>query len=317
MISVRRQYLVSCGIINWHILSLFFDMKPKYLFALAIPMLLVAAISCNPGDEQKVDILEIGSEVEIKGLIACLPKKGEGPFTLECAFGLKVDSAYYGLKNIPRRSIKNSVVRTGNIVKIYGTVIEAKADTLYDIAASIDINKIELVKKDTAKGRYFKGDKFKISIPPSWVMGERADASWSMISSQTDGTVLGVFKTSEEYLDNTNFGYAKITVGTSDDPVAVANCVQPLENRKRLEQAEVEINGETFTKISITDAGAGNRYVTNSYRITRNGKCWAVESVMNYSPIEFYGNESGVTEFNRAKTEQMIQNIIQTFKFKQ
>lgn len=42
-----------------------------------------------------------GVEVTVKGEIACLPKKGKGPHTMECAIGLLADDGnYYSLINL-------------------------------------------------------------------------------------------------------------------------------------------------------------------------------------------------------------------------
>lgn len=169
-------------------------------------------------------------------------------------------------------------------------------------------------EKTSKTDNLFESTEFSIVMPKYWV--QRGDAPWSIISSQTKGEAMAVFQTKETYLKNTNFGYAKITVGHSNEQDAVEGCLHPMETNKIITQTKVNFNEVTFAKISLTDAGAGNRYATNSYRTLHNGKCWAVESVVNYSPIEFYGKDSEVTEFNLEKTEKNIQEIIHTFKFK-
>lgn len=290
-------------------------MRWKKSFALLLVIGFTAFAACNSNNETKAT-LEIGSEVAIQGLIVCLPRKGNSPATLERKFGLKVDTTYYELKNVPREAIKNEVIEIGNIVKIVGTVIETKADSLYRISAAIDVDKLALVKRETVKQNTFEGEAFSISIPSVWIQRENVSVSWSVLSSQTDGEVLTVFQTPDDFLENTNFGHTKITIGYNDEPDAIKRCLQPVDINERVKRFKVNINGITFAKISLTDAGAGNRYATNSYRVIHNSKCWAVESVLNYSPIEFYGKESGVSEFNRVKTEQLIENIIQSFRFK-
>lgn len=78
-------------------------------------------------------------EVRVKGEIVCLPKKGDGPQTLECAFGLKaLDGKHYGLLN----SQNPLLVQTGEVVVVKGLLEPADPNTSYDIAGNINVTTV-------------------------------------------------------------------------------------------------------------------------------------------------------------------------------
>lgn len=74
------------------------------------------------------------SDVTIKGESACLPHKGDGPHTMECAQGVKTASGvYYAIDGVvDRNDNDNSVVVTG-------TLQPALADSTYDTAGTIKV----------------------------------------------------------------------------------------------------------------------------------------------------------------------------------
>lgn len=80
-----------------------------------------------------------GTMVTFSGTIVCLPKKGPGPHTMECAYGLEADHGnYYGLKNLftePGPWIFDVTDR----IEVTGVLEEPEADTSYDIAGVIDV----------------------------------------------------------------------------------------------------------------------------------------------------------------------------------
>jgi hypothetical protein len=72
------------------------------------------------------------------GTIACLPKPGDGPHTMECAIGLKAGQKYYALKNNPRHNLP-----TETPVKVSGKVVPPSGSEMYDIAGTIEVTSIE------------------------------------------------------------------------------------------------------------------------------------------------------------------------------
>ncbi|OGY97859.1 MAG: hypothetical protein A2855_02180 [Candidatus Liptonbacteria bacterium RIFCSPHIGHO2_01_FULL_57_28] len=79
----------------------------------------------------------------VRGMIDCLPHKGDGPTTAECAIGLKGDDGkYYGLLGLSQEDIVSGKWTTGVRVLISGT-LAAAPESNYDIAGSITVRKIE------------------------------------------------------------------------------------------------------------------------------------------------------------------------------
>ena len=78
--------------------------------------------------------------VTITGSLGCLPHKGSGPHTMECAYGLKADDgSWYGLSlsdgNIHEYTSKEQVIVTG-------IVTPAPSSETYDIIGTIAVDTI-------------------------------------------------------------------------------------------------------------------------------------------------------------------------------
>lgn len=72
------------------------------------------------------------------GVITCLPHKGDGPHTMECAFGLKADDGkHYGLRYL--WEVAPGMTETNVRVSISGVFSPAPSDEKYDIAGYIDV----------------------------------------------------------------------------------------------------------------------------------------------------------------------------------
>ncbi len=79
-----------------------------------------------------------GTIVTFKGTIVCLPHKGDGPSTMECAYGLKADNgSHYGLKNL---WMANPDLTDTNVrVTVTGLLAEPSATEKYDVVGNIDV----------------------------------------------------------------------------------------------------------------------------------------------------------------------------------
>lgn len=76
------------------------------------------------------------------GTIACLPKPGNGPHTMECAMGLQTDDdTYYALKNNPK---PETAVNTH--VRVKGIVGQPTNNESYDIDGTIDVESFAVIK---------------------------------------------------------------------------------------------------------------------------------------------------------------------------
>jgi membrane-bound inhibitor of C-type lysozyme len=135
--------------------------------------------------------------------------------------------------------------------------------------------------------------------------------------SNTDGTLglnLVTVKAPTDYQPKTNLGDATFTVGTSSDPKAVASCLMD-NSGLGAAKTTVTYNGITYTKLVTTDAGAGNRYETTSYRTVQNSQCYAIEYTLHYSELANYDPSMGITAFNSTKVHADFDGIVASLKF--
>jgi|ERR1035437_5727008 membrane-bound inhibitor of C-type lysozyme len=157
---------------------------------------------------------------------------------------------------------------------------------------------------------------FTFTLPTDFSIAGSAvgySQDWWSVDATTTGAVLAHVTVSKEYMPGTNFGDAWFTVGTSADPSAIAECLtNPKGNFGST--TLVTINGASFTKITFTGAGAGNRYDTTSYRTVRDNQCYAVEYTIHYGVIENYP-VGAVKEFDEAKVQMALEGLVQSFRF--
>ena len=113
----------------------------------------------------------------------------------------------------------------------------------------------------------------------------------------------------------TNFNEATLSIGTSGDNKAVAQCLVPETTNNQATTSRAMINGTIFTVFHLTDAGAGNIYETTSYRTVHAGQCWAVEYTIHSSEIGNYPQEYQLKPFDEAKLHDVLDRIIGTFQF--
>ena len=86
--------------------------------------------------------------ITIKGEITCLPKKGSGPQTLECAIGLRgEDGNHYALKNLFDYDPNYTFSTTGMQVEVVGIFtpeqVSGPGNSTYDVVGSIAITSIK------------------------------------------------------------------------------------------------------------------------------------------------------------------------------
>jgi membrane-bound inhibitor of C-type lysozyme len=160
-----------------------------------------------------------------------------------------------------------------------------------------------------------QGKTFSFNYPSQFTVsggGVGYTQSW-MQNSTSSGLVLAQLSIPGSFESNTNFGDAKLTVGTSPDPASVLNCLTQTNGNKAT-TSTVAINGTQFTKITYGDAAAGNRYDVTSYRTVRNSQCYAVEYTIHYGNIENYPTGT-VSAFNESTVQNVLEGIVQSFKF--
>jgi membrane-bound inhibitor of C-type lysozyme len=163
------------------------------------------------------------------------------------------------------------------------------------------------------------GKTFSFSYPKQYVLsggdiGYTQD--WSYLATFGDlGLILARVNIPKTFFaEKTNFGDARFTIGTSDAPGAVKNCLH-FQYADQGKMSTTTINDRRFTKIQFTDAGAGNLYETTSYRTVYNNQCYAIEYIIHSGNIYNYPTEQGVKEFDKAKITSVLEGIVQSFKF--
>lgn len=73
--------------------------------------------------------------ITVQGEIVCLPHKGDGPSTQECAIGMRDTNGYfYALKNA-------QIFEIGTSVEIEGNLSDSSRGEKYDISGTIDVIK--------------------------------------------------------------------------------------------------------------------------------------------------------------------------------
>ncbi len=113
----------------------------------------------------------------------------------------------------------------------------------------------------------------------------------------------------------TNFSEAKLYIKQFTDSAHINNCAAATNGEQVVGQAS--IGGQLFTKLAMSDAGAGNRYDTTSYRSLYDGDCYVLEYVIHSTNIGNYPAESGIKEFDRARVEAILEEVIKSFHLSQ
>jgi len=161
------------------------------------------------------------------------------------------------------------------------------------------------------------GHTFTFTYPNTFTLsggGVGYSQDW-MLNSSASGLLLVKLTLPGPFEPKTNFGDATLTVGTSSDPGAVAQCLSVPVNGPPVQKSVVTINGTTYTKYVYSDAAAGNLYQTTSYRTVYNGQCYAVEYTIHSSNIGNYPPNSGITAFDQAKVQNALESVVESFKF--
>jgi membrane-bound inhibitor of C-type lysozyme len=160
-----------------------------------------------------------------------------------------------------------------------------------------------------------RGKTFRFAFPTNFAVSGSAPGytpDWSA-SATASGKVLARIEVPQSYLLGTNFGDAHFTVGTSADPSAVATCTAN-PSPTASPSTTATINGIEYQKFVWSDAAAGNRYDTTSYRVVRNDLCYAIEYTVHYGNIQNYP-AGAVKEFDEKQVQSALDEIAQSFTF--
>jgi hypothetical protein len=116
---------------------------------------------------------------------------------------------------------------------------------------------------------------------------------------------------------NTNLGEVFFFAGTSTDPQQVATCTDPNNNGMPEETLGFEsINGYTFVHTNLRDAGAGNLYELNYYRMAFDNICYELTFFLHSANIGNFAPDSNITEYDPAVIDAALRGILSTFSIK-
>ncbi len=96
------------------------------LIAIAVTLIaagLVVFASARKAPDAAQNIPDALSEVTLTGETTCLPKKGDGPHTMECAIGLKADDGKHYAMDLSAISTIEGFWDTGKHITIEGTLV--------------------------------------------------------------------------------------------------------------------------------------------------------------------------------------------------
>ena len=133
---------------------------------------------------------------------------------------------------------------------------------------------------------------------------------WSA-QATASGLVLAKLVVPSSYQPGTNFNEAKFMVGVSTDPAAMASCLTGPQGAKAV---ATKVGDATAAKLTFSDAAAGNRYDTTSYRALHNGQCYAIEYTIHYGNIDNY-QKGSVKEFDEASLTAALDEVAHSFQF--
>ncbi len=265
-----------------------------------------------------------GQTVTFEGTLVCLPHRDtSGPQTLECAYGLEASGNHYGLKGLSDDALET--YQTGSSISVTGIFTKADGREKYDIVGTIDITEISKSGQSAEPSPSEEGENllfenkeagFSLSYSSDFNLlseDENARLPWSADSS-LPGRRIFTISLPKDFLPQTNFAEATVSVGSSNNAGAVADCITGEQGK--LETTK-KINGIDVAVIKLDDAGAGNLYETRSYRALKGGTCFALEATIHSTNLENYPAEQGITEFDKAKVEAALEAVVSTFVFLQ
>lgn len=161
-----------------------------------------------------------------------------------------------------------------------------------------------------------EGKTFSFVYPTTGVLSSSTagDSTEWRQNTERSGTLLAKVVIGDTAQPKTNFRDARFTVGTSSDTIAVKTCLTDAMGGTG-KGSKVAVNGIEFTKLSMSDAGAGNLYDTTSYRTVHNGQCYAIEYTIHTTQLANYPVEAGITAYDKAAVTSMMDGIVQSFTF--
>jgi hypothetical protein len=160
--------------------------------------------------------------------------------------------------------------------------------------------------------------RFTLTYLDTWqAAGAEANATtptgWSEVTPGS-GQVAAKLSVPKALYPQTNFSEAWLTVGSSNDPKAIAACEKNVQ-QEGMDVQSVTIQGRPFKRFETSDAAAGSRYDTVAYHAILDGDCWAIEYTIHSTNIYNYPPEAGIKEFDHAALEDELDASARSFDF--
>ena len=154
---------------------------------------------------------------------------------------------------------------------------------------------------------------FSFTYPSNAVLsgGDGSYVQDWMTNTTSSGMLLAKVTVARDLQPKTNFAGATFTIGTSADDHAVADCLKGT-NGSTLASSTVNINKVPYSIVQSTDAGAGNFYLTTSYRAVRNNQCYAIEYTIHSTNIDNYSPDQGIKKFDQVQVENLFEGIVRS-----
>jgi hypothetical protein len=139
---------------------------------------------------------------------------------------------------------------------------------------------------------------------------------WRLDANGAPGIIMLTIMIPSAFEPQTNFADAKLTVGMSQNDIAVTNCLSSgASGIPNSATSTVMINGIAFVVFQSGGAGAGNYYQTTSYRTLHAGACYAVEYTIHSGQIANYPSQYNLKPFDQNQVMNVLNRMVGTFRF--
>ncbi len=109
----------------------------------------------------------------------------------------------------------------------------------------------------------------------------------------------------------TNLSEASVSVGVSQNAATLKSCT--VAQQEEAQKGTVKLNGKEFSVFEGSDAAAGNRYETRSYRAVIDTTCYEIRQLVHYGVVENY-EPGAVRAFDISEVHTQLEEIAQTFE---
>ncbi len=138
---------------------------------------------------------------------------------------------------------------------------------------------------------------------------------WRIGTTGGQGLKLFTLTIPKVFEPQTNFDEAVLSVGMSNNKKAITDCLAYEIGDGITATSTAMIDENLFIVFHSADAGAGNYYETTSYRTIHNGACYALEYTIHSSQIANYPASYNLYQFDKAKIQDVLDRVVNTFKF--